>query len=158
MAKSRSMHRWLRLPSRVALILGLGALSTAGAGADARASQMASGDVLLRSDGGKIYLSEGGRETELRLGATPQRERLLRLLEEYGPAGIKLDPDPRLMMSGGAGSGFSLRDIRNSIVGEPTPAPQDPPQVTPSPTPGLDPGAKRGSARRNHNPAADKKG
>ena len=68
--------------------------------------------MLIRSEGGKIYLSEGGRESELRLGATPERDRLLRLLEEHGAAGVKLDPDPRLIMSGGGGSGFSLRDIQ----------------------------------------------
>ena len=78
-----------------------------------QASQPASGDASVRSDGGKIYLSEGGRETELRLGATPQRERLLRLLEEHGYAGVKIDSDPRLIMSGGGGTGFSLWDIRN---------------------------------------------
>jgi hypothetical protein len=59
MAVSRSLHRWLRLPSRIALILGLGALSTAGASADAQANQTASGGALIRSDGGKIYLSKG---------------------------------------------------------------------------------------------------
>ena len=106
MVISRSLHRWLRLPSRIALILGLGALSTTGAPADAQADRTASGDALIRGDGGKIYLSEGGRETELRLRATPQRDRLLRLLEEHGAAGVKLDRDPRLIMSSGGGAGF----------------------------------------------------
>src|SRR5216683_2801828 len=96
----RSVGQWLRLPSRIALILGMGALSTAGARADA---------------------PEGGRETELRLAATPQRDHLLRLLEERGAAGIKLDRDPRLIMSGGGGTGFSLWDTRKSITDKPAP-------------------------------------
>ena len=106
MAIPRAVYQWLRLPSRLALILGLGALSTTGAPADAQPNQTASGDALIRSDGGKIYLSEGGRDTELRLSATPQRDRLLRLLEEHGSAGVKLDRDPRLIMSSGGGAGF----------------------------------------------------
>src|SRR4029077_18873098 len=116
MAVRRSVRKRLRLPGGAALILGLGALSTAGAQADTQVSQPASGDASVRSDGGKIYLSEGGRETELRLGATPQRDRLVRLLDEQGSAGVKLGSDPRLIMSGGGGTGFSLRDIKNSIT------------------------------------------
>jgi hypothetical protein len=155
MAKPRSVPKWLRLPGRVALILGLGALSTAGAGADTpdQAHRTAFDDTLIRSEGGKIYLSEGGRETELRLGATPERDHLLRLLQDYGPAGVKLNPDPRLIMSGGGGSGFSLRDIKNSIIGEPAPVPGNPPQAAPPPS-----SPKRGSTPRDHTPTVDKKG
>jgi hypothetical protein len=157
MTKSRSVHRWWRLPRRAALILGLGALSSAGAAADASASPTASGDASIRSDGEKIYLSEGGRETELRLGATPQRDLLLRLLEEHGPAGIKLDPDPRLIMSGGGGTGFSLWDLRKSLTDRPAAAPRDPPQVTAPAGPGGDPRAKRSMPRDSHT-APDRKG
>jgi hypothetical protein len=149
----RSVRKRLRLPGRAALILGLGALSTAGARADTQVSQPASGDASVRSDGGKIYLSEGGRETELRLGATPQRDRLLRLLEEHGSAGVKLDSDPRLIMSGGGGTGFSLWDIRKSFTDTPAPVPRDPPQVTPPPN-----SSEQRSPPRRHSPAADKKG
>jgi hypothetical protein len=155
MPASRSWKGWLGLPSRLALTLGLGAAAVAGARADAPADHDRSGpgDVLIRSEGAKIYLSEGGRETELRLGATPERDRLLRLLQEHGPAGVKLDPDPRLIMSGGGGSGFSLRDIKNSITGEPAPARGSSPQPPPPPR-----SPKPGSAPRNHNVATDKKG
>jgi hypothetical protein len=118
-----------------------------------QASQTASDGALVRSDGGKIYLSEGGREAELRLAATPQRDRLLRLLEEHGPAGVKLDPDPRLIMSGGGGSGFSLWDIRKSLTDKPAPVPRDPPQVTAPPSP-----PDQRSAPRYHSPPTDKKG
>ena len=151
----RSLRRWLRLPGRVALILGLGALSTAGARADTpdQAHRTAFRDVLIRSEGGKIYFSEGAKETELRLGATPERDHLLRLLQDHGPAGVKLDPDPRLIMSGGGGAGFSLRDIKNSVTGEPAPAPGNSPRAAPPPS-----SPKRGSAPRDPNPAVDKKG
>ena len=155
MPASRSWKEWLRLPSRLALMLGLGAAAVAGARADAPADyeRTGQGDVLIRSEGEKIYLSEGGTESELRLSATPQRDHLLRLLEEHGPAGVKLDPDPRLIMSGGGGAGFSLRDIKNSITGEPAPARGSAPQPPPPPR-----SSKPGSAPRDHNAATDKKG
>jgi hypothetical protein len=113
MAISASVRKWLRLPGRAALILGLGTLSAAAARADVQRSQTACDGALVRSDEGKIYLSEGGRETELKLSATPQRDRLLRLLEEHGQAGIKLDPDPHLIMSGGGVTGFSCGTLKN---------------------------------------------
>jgi hypothetical protein len=146
-----SFRRWLHLPGRIALILGMGALSTAGARADApeHSGLTASGDVVIRSEGGKIYLSEGGPETELRLSATPERARLLQLLEQHGAAGVKLDRDPRLIMSGGGGTGFSLRDIQRSITGDPPPAPQNS-QPTGAP--------KREPPPRGQKEATDKKG
>jgi hypothetical protein len=153
MATPRSVRKRLRLSGRAGLMLGLGALSTAGAQADTQTSQPASGDASVRSDGGKIYLSAGGRETELRLGATPQRERLLRLLEEHGSAGVKIDSDPRLIISGGGGTGFSLWDIRKSLTDTPAPTPRDPPQVTTPPS-----SPEQRSPPHKHNPAADKKG
>ena len=152
MAMWRSLHRWLRLPSRIALILGLGALSTAGAPADAQANQRASDDALIRSDGGRIYLSEDGRETELRLSATPQRDRLLRLLDEHGPAGVKLDRDPRLIMSSGGGAGFYWWGQKKSTPDRAAPAGSAPsPQVT-EPT-----SSPKQSTPRDRSPASDKK-
>jgi hypothetical protein len=148
----RSLGRWLRLPGRVALVLGMGALSTAGGRADTP-EQIASGDVLVRSEGGRIFLSEGGRETELRLSATPQREHLLELLEKHGASGVKLDPDPRLIMSGSGGAGFSLWDLKKSATEKPVPPPQNTPQVTVPPNP-----PKRGSPPRDPNQASGKKG
>jgi hypothetical protein len=148
MAIPRSLSRWLRLPGRVALILGMGALST-GAARAAAPEQTPFGDVLVRSEGGRIFLREGGRETELGLSATPERARLLHLLEPHGAAGVKLDRDPRLIMSGGGGSGFSLKDIQRSIFGEPSPAPQNS-QPTGAP--------KREPAPRGHKEAIDKRG
>src|SRR5215471_13785026 len=126
-AMPRFEHRWLSLPSRVALILGLGALSTTGGSAAVQAHPTPSDEPLIRSVGGKIYLSEGGRETELRLSATPQRDRLLRLLEEYGPGGVKLDSDPRLIMSSGGGAGFYSWGHKKSADEGTAPAASTPP-------------------------------
>ena len=158
MAASCSWKEWLRLPSRLALMLGLGAAAVAGARADAPPDHERTGlgDVLIRSEGGKIYLSEGGAETELRLGETPERDRLLRLLQDHGPAGVKLDRDPRLIMSSGGGSGFYWWGVRKPPPNEPAPALQNtPPLPTP---PRLDPGANRAVAPPDSHQPADRKG
>lgn len=129
----RSARRWLNLPGRIALILGLGALHTSGAQADtAKNHEGGLGDALIRSEGEKIFLSEGGRETELRLAATPERDRLLQLLQGYGPAGVKLDSDPRLIMSGGGGSGFTWVPERKDTDAPTSKAATSPPK---DPTP-----------------------
>jgi hypothetical protein len=151
----RSLRRWLRLPGRVALILGLGALSTAGARADPpdRAHRMAFGDILIRSEGGKIYLTEGGQEAELRLTATPQRDHLLRLLEEHGPSGVKLDHDPRLIMSSGGGAGFYWWGGKKSTTDKAAPTGSaPPPRGTTVPEP-----PARGPVPE-HNPTNDRQG
>ena len=154
MMMPQSFRRWLHLPRRLALALGMGALSVASAAADTPESHEGTSPsgMLIRSEGGKIFLAEAGRETELRLGATPERDHLLRLLQDYGPAGVTLDSDPRLIMSGGGGSGFSLRDIKNSVTGEPSPATANSPRAaSPSNSP------KRKSVPRDSNPAPDNK-
>jgi len=153
MAIPPCLSRWFRLPGRLALILGLGALSTAGAQGATGEGDGRAGAGLIRSEDGKIFLSEGGRETELRFTATPERDHLLRLLEEHGPAGVKFDADPRLIMSGGGGAGFSFWDLRKAVTDKPAsaPRPQQPTTATPnSPQPQSAPG--------NHGPATDKKG
>ena len=147
----RSLRRWLRLPGRVALILGLGALSTAGARAETldQAHRTSFDDILIRSEGGKIYLSEGGRESELQLTATPQREHLLRLLEGHGPGGVKLDRDPRLMMSSGGGSGFYWWGARKTTTDKAAP-------VGSAPTPRTAPSPPDQRPERDHNTATDR--
>lgn len=139
-----SFRRWLRLPSRIALILGMGALSTAGARADTpdQGNPTALGDTVIRSEAGRIFISEGGRETELRLSATPERDRLLRLLEEHGAAGVKLDRDPRLIMSSGGGSGFFWWGARKPLPDKSAPALQNAPHAPAQPrlAPGTTPG------------------
>jgi len=150
------MPHWLRLPSRIALILGMGALSTAGARADVQEGNLSFGDTLIRSEGGRIFLSEGGRESELRLSATPERDRLLRLLEEHGPAGAKLDRDPRLIMSSGGGAGFYWWGTRKPVPVKPAPELQNAPQIPTQPR--FDPGANPGAAPRDNDPPANSKG
>jgi hypothetical protein len=136
------------------LLFGLGALGTAGAQAAAppQSGETGAGGATVRSEGSRIFLSEGGRETELRLGATPERDRLLRLLEEHGPAGVRLDADPRLIMSGGGGAGFSLWDARKPSA-KPAPARQAPAETTTPPA-----AAPDGRSPRDQGRAADKKG
>jgi hypothetical protein len=122
MRVSWSLRRLLRLPSRIALLLGLGALAAAGARADSGLGQAGAGiaplslgdgvglgDVLIRTEGGRIYLSEGGGEfQELRLHDLPESRLLTQLLERDGAAqgstGIRLSP---MLLAGSGGNSFN---------------------------------------------------
>jgi hypothetical protein len=153
------LRRYLRLPCGIALLLGFGALSAGSAAADvpevaAGNSTVAAalGGTTLRAEGGKIYLREGGRESELQLGATPERERLLRLLEPHGATGVKLGADPRLIMSSGGGAGFSLRDVLRPFTEGSRPAPNTSPPPAPTAP------AKQGSPPQLQNTTSTKKG
>src|SRR3954449_8093559 len=113
MREFRGMRKWLRLPGRVGLLLGLGALSVTGARADTTAplptaDPPASGGLSIRSEGGRIYLSENGRDfQEIRLGDTQEARHLAQLLagREAGSetAGINLPP---IILAGAGGAGF----------------------------------------------------
>src|SRR5204863_3652707 len=72
-----SWRKWLRLPSRIALMLGVGALSAASAEAAVaeahldkrlmRVPQQSAknfGELRIWTEGGRIYLSEGGRDAQ----------------------------------------------------------------------------------------------
>jgi hypothetical protein len=94
--------------SGAALLLGLGALSAAGAPADAAESHPGVSDVVIRTDGGRIYLSEGGREfQELHIADPAQLRRLQRLIAgsgtDAGLRGARLQP---LILAGDGGAGF----------------------------------------------------
>jgi hypothetical protein len=109
---------WLRLPSRVALLLGLGALSAAGARADTAecdpgsASTTGLGETAIRSEGGRVYLSENGGEfRQLQLPDSPEARRLLGLLRSTGRAatGATLRP---VILAGDGGTGFHWSPIQ----------------------------------------------
>ena len=85
------LRKWLHLPSRIALLLGVGALSGTGAipamaepglhNGPVRAPQQSAksfGEVRIWSEDGRIYFSEGGNEPrELQLSDTPEARRLI---------------------------------------------------------------------------------
>jgi len=142
------------------LLLGIGALSVSGSYAatgEARPqlgeAADSSGGVSIRAEGGRIYFSEGGCETELVLGATRERGRLLRLLEPHGPRGVRLHADPRLLMSSGGGAGFSLHNLTHHPTGD------DIPPILRAPKQEIGPRSHDApSDVRGHNAPSDKKG
>jgi len=121
MSSPLSWRRWLSLPSRLALLLGVGALSAAGAKAGIAESPPAKdlvrvpqqsaknfGELRIWSEEGRIYVSEGGRNAEeLRLTDTPQARHLRQLLEQDGVgAGSPRLLHSRIILVGGGGDGF----------------------------------------------------
>jgi hypothetical protein len=124
-----SMRNRLRLPSRIALLLGLGALSASGTKADTgevqsdrelvrspQQSVKTFGDLLIWSDGERIYVAESGKEAqELPLGGTPEAHRLRGLLAREGATARSpralLD---RVILVGGGGEGFHWAPARQS--------------------------------------------
>jgi hypothetical protein len=120
MSVSSYVRKRLRLPSRLALMFGLGAISAAGASADVARSDTSGplrvpqqgdkvfGELRLWSEAGRIYLSEdGGAAQELALGDTPEAQRLRRLLDERGAvADSPKILQRRIILVGGGGEGF----------------------------------------------------
>ena len=115
-------RKWFGLPSRIALLLGIGAISAAPS-AQAQPTpvdqekQLAPvpqqsvktfGEMRLWSDGGRIYLSEsGGKARELPLGDTSEARHLRRLLENNGAvADAPQLLQHRIILVGGGGNGF----------------------------------------------------
>jgi hypothetical protein len=111
--------RWLRLPSRVALLIGLGALSTAGARADTDPSlstgtgerlvqnEHGAGQLRVWDEGGQVYVSEdGGPAQALPLSDSAESRRLRRLLQERGTAWTRGATYDRMILAGGGGAGF----------------------------------------------------
>jgi hypothetical protein len=112
-------RNWRDLTSRLALLLGLGALgAAAGDAGDARAaavplrvpqqSAKTFGDLLIWNDRGRIYVAEsGGEPRELALGDTPEAHRLIELLRREGAtAEAPLAVRDRITLVGGGGEGF----------------------------------------------------
>ena len=118
---SEPLPKWLRLPGRIALLLGLGALSAAGANPNAaeahtgkendsvpRQNAAAFGDLRVWTEGGRIYMAEPGRPGEdLCLGDTLETRHLRQLLEQQGAtAASRYVPFGRMILVGGGGCGF----------------------------------------------------
>jgi hypothetical protein len=112
---STAARKLTGLPSRIALLIGIGALSVGGAKADAPATTPLpnsvterSGELCLWSEGGAVYLAEqDGRARRLPLGDTAEAQGLRELLQRRGATdaqtGIRLD---RMLLAGAGGDGF----------------------------------------------------
>ena len=119
---------WFRLPSRLALLLGMSALSAAGARADIGHQSSAGGTaplsqtepgqpgaLLMWNDGERLYLSENNCPgEELRLQDTAEARRLRQLLQRHAGAanGVHLD---RMILAGGGGMGISWERARSPV-------------------------------------------
>jgi hypothetical protein len=142
MAPPLSLSKWLRLPSRIALLLGLGALSAAGAAAGAlepaadptnsptsEKDRPNFADLVIRSEGGRIYLSEGsGALQALALADTPEARLLMQIVARQGatPTAIRLKST---ILAGAGGDGFHWTPVGRANVhdkpgasGKPVPA------------------------------------
>lgn len=140
----RSLERWLRLPSGFALLLGLGAVSAAGAQGDTpevlshRAvppvshDRITFGDVLIRSEGGKLFLSEGGRDfEELPVKDTAEARHLQQLLKHYGAAsGLTVRINPTLVADSGCGFMWPLPEKTDTSQNANTAQKTTPPSKT----------------------------
>lgn len=119
MARPTLKENRFRLPRWGALLLGFGALFAGGARAASpdvqpvgtppgspSAPGVAADKVTIRSEGGKVYISQAGRPfEELTLGDTPEAEHFKRLLEEAGFAAgqISVPVGSTIVASGGGG-------------------------------------------------------
>jgi hypothetical protein len=120
MSLRRTLDR-LRVPSRLALLLGLGAISASGvqaatpesdAGSKPKAVPQQSGktfgELEVWIEGDRIYVSEAGKAAEeLRVGNTAEAAHLKQLLERNGAnaASPSVVPD-RMIFVGSGGSGI----------------------------------------------------
>ena len=150
-----SLSRWLRLPSRIALLLGLGALSVTGAAAGApeptadpttppasEKDRLNFVDLVIRSEGGRIYLSEGcGEFKALRLADTAEAQLLKEILERQGATSTAIRLKTTIL-AGSGGDGFHWAPAtrpnvegKSGVSGKPVPAQKafapNPPQQQP---------------------------
>jgi hypothetical protein len=145
-----SFAKWSRFPSRIAVLLGIGALSAAGAQpavaepdlgkGPTRVPQQSAksfGEVLIWSEAGRIYFSESGNEAqELRLGDTPEARRLRDVLQREGAiAEAPRVLQHRLVLVGGGGSAVHWGGSQSSKVPDSSssePAPRGSRQASPA--------------------------
>ena len=102
---------WLRLPSGVALALGLGAVAPADARADTQPTAenpTTGGELLIRVERGRLQVSENGNPfEELVLKDTAEARHLRNLIErrsaEQGSPVVRAGPT---ILASGGGAGF----------------------------------------------------
>jgi len=123
MSTSSFTHKWLGFSSRIALLLGLGAISVVGAEAatvvDARSggdsalvpqqSAKALSETLIWQDNGRIYVSEAGKPAEeLHFGSGPEAGFLRQMLERADATSARpYTLRDRIILVGAGGSGFN---------------------------------------------------
>jgi hypothetical protein len=117
------LRDWLRRPSRITLTLGLGALAAAAPEAVEAETHLdrvpqqsvkAFGELSVWSEGGDIYISESGTQTQkLALGDAPEAARLRELLERDGAtAASPRALHDRIILVGGGGQGFHWAPVQ----------------------------------------------
>ncbi len=130
MPASSFVHKWLGFSSRIALLLGLGAVSIAGAKAAAVSDVLPGGDrtlvpqqsakalseLLIWQDDGRIYVSEAGKPAEeLSLGTGTEAGLLRQMLERAGATSAKPQAlRDRIILVGSGGSGFNWDAVPQS--------------------------------------------
>jgi hypothetical protein len=144
---------WLRLPSGIALALGLSAFAPAGTQPETRTAVQNStgGELLIRLERGRLQISEnGGPFEELALKDTPEARHLKNLLEQSDAANgsslVRIGPT---ILAGGGGSGFSWNPLAKTHAKAPDKAVAPAKGSTPE---------KSGTPRKPDATAADKKG
>ena len=130
----RIFPKWLALPTRAALLLGLGALSVSGVKAATSASDLGKnpgrlpqlsvkrfGELLVWNDRGRIYVSEPNKPVEeLRLGDTTEARLLRDLLERDGAtAAAPRVLSDRIILVGGGGMGISWTNRQAPAAAQP---------------------------------------
>jgi hypothetical protein len=85
--------------SSLALLAGVGAMASAG-------DAVAKAQVLVKTDGDRIFVSQGAGFQELQLGSTPEAAHLRGLLRDAARAGeaVVVPVDPFIVANGGGGA------------------------------------------------------
>ena len=156
---------------RLAVLLGIGALSATAAQAEpapsdesqkpAKVPQQSAkgfGEMRIWSEGDRVFLSESGKEVrEIQLGDTTEARRLYDLLRQGGAdAASPQVLEHRIILVGGGGSGFSWEPPQQtanpsasspSTMGGAPAKPGDSAQGTPTPAPRSAAGRSEASSR-----------